>query len=84
MLTPGIQAMTFGRWIFVRRGCEHHEQLLAHEAVHVRQYAQLGWWRFLVAYLAAYVRGRRSGLGHWDAYRAIPFEREARREAGEE
>lgn len=70
--------------MFVRRGFETNPVLLAHEAEHVRQWQELGRWGFLRAYLGAYVRGRRAGLGHQGAYRAIPLEREARIAAGEE
>ncbi len=76
--------MTLGHFILVRRGYEHHAQLLAHEAEHVRQWQELGRFRFLREYLGAYLRGRRSGLGHMAAYRAIPLEQAARIAAGEE
>jgi hypothetical protein len=52
--------------------------LLAHELVHVRQYRQLGPWRFRWAYLREYLAGRVRRLGHLDAYRNISFERAAR------
>jgi hypothetical protein len=52
--------------------------LLAHELVHVRQYRDLGTWRFRRTYLWEYFRGRLGGLGHHQAYLNISFEREAR------
>lgn len=52
--------------------------LLAHELVHVRQYRELGAWRFRWAYLREYVAGRLRGLSHDAAYRNISFERTAR------
>jgi len=52
--------------------------LLAHELVHVRQYRDLGAWRFRWAYLREYVAGRLRRLGHEAAYRNISFERAAR------
>lgn len=52
--------------------------LLAHELVHVRQYRDLGTWRFRWAYLREYLAGRMRGLGHDAAYRNISFERAAR------
>ena len=82
VLTPGIVAMTVGRFVFLRRGHEADVGLLAHELVHVQQWREFGAPRFLVRYLGAYIRGRARGLGHWDAYRAIPFEVEARTRAG--
>jgi hypothetical protein len=81
-LTPGVVAMTLGRVILVRRGHETDAGLLAHELVHVEQWRTHGAVGFLRAYLGAYVRARRSGLGHWAAYRAIPFEAEARERSG--
>ena len=78
VLTPGVAGMTLGRWILIRRGHDHDRGLLAHELVHVRQWRELGPLRFLWRYLGAYVRGRLRGLGHREAYAAIPFEREAR------
>lgn len=77
-LTPGVLAMTLDRYVLVRRGHETNVELIAHELVHVQQWREQGRIGFLRAYLGDYVRGRRSGLGHWDAYRAISAEREAR------
>src|SRR3954465_14272753 len=82
VLKPGVAAMTIDRWILVRRGHEKSVGLLAHELVHVEQWRRLGVVRFLRAYVGAYLRGRRGGLGHWDAYRAIPCEAEARTRSG--
>jgi hypothetical protein len=39
--------------------------------------------RFLWRYLSGYLRGRFTGLSHQDAYRAIPFEVEARQLASQ-
>jgi len=77
-LTPGTLAMTLGRWILIRRGRELDRALLAHEMVHVRQWRERGAAGFLAAYVGEYLRERFRGLGHWDAYRAISFEAEAR------
>ena len=52
--------------------------LLAHELVHVRQYRDLGAWRFRWAYLREYLAGRLLKQGHAAAYRNISFERAAR------
>jgi Domain of unknown function (DUF4157) len=77
-LTPGVDAMTLDRWIFVRRGHEQDERLLTHELVHVRQWRERGVVRFLREYLGAYLAGHRRGLSHREAYLAIPLEQEAR------
>ncbi len=82
VLTPGIVAMTVGRFVFLRRGHEADLGLIAHELVHVQQWRERGAPRFLYRYVGAYIRSRATGLGHWDAYRAIPFESEARTRSG--
>jgi hypothetical protein len=82
VLTPGIVAITLGRFVLVQRGWEYSAALIGHELVHVEQWRKLGAIRFTLDYLGAYLRSRRAGLGHWDAYEAIPFEREARLRSG--
>lgn len=52
-------------------------RLLRHEAVHVRQWRELGVVGFLLQYVGAYLRWRLRGYGHWAAYRRIPLEVEA-------
>ncbi len=81
-LTRGVAAMTLGRLILLRRDHATDEALLAHELVHVRQWRELGAARFLWRYLGAYARNRVAGLGHQQAYEAIPLEVEARTLAG--
>lgn len=51
--------------------------LLVHEAVHVLQYQRQGTLAFLLEYSRGYLVGRLRGLGHDQAYRALPAEREA-------
>jgi len=82
LLTPGVSAMTLGSTILVRRDRADDPVLLHHELVHVRQWRERGVVGFLVPYVRDYLAGRRRGLGHWDAYLAIPAEVEARRLAG--
>ncbi len=77
-LTPGTAGMTLGRWILLRRGHDQDRELLAHEMVHVRQWRERGLVGFLVAYVGEYLGSRRRGMGHWDAYREISLEVEAR------
>jgi hypothetical protein len=57
--------------------------LVFHELVHVRQWRDLGVVRFSLRYLAEYLRGRRAGLTHQEAYLAISLEEEARRISGQ-
>jgi len=63
--------------VSVRAEAAGSDRLLRHEAVHVRQWRELGAVRFLVAYLGAYLRWRLRGCSHWGAYRRIPLEVEA-------
>lgn len=69
-------AITLGRRIYIAEG-HASDALLRHELVHVRQAGELGVIRFLWRYAAEYVRNRRRGMMHDDAYRAISFEAEA-------
>lgn len=78
---PGSAAITLGRLVIVRRRCAGDARLLRHELAHVRQWHELGVVGFLRRYLGAYLGGRRQGLSHRAAYRAIPLEVEAEAEA---
>ncbi len=57
--------------------------LLVHELAHIEQCRRDGPVRHSARYAVAYLAGRLRGLGHWDAYRAIPAEVEARAVAQE-
>lgn len=63
-------------------GREVSPALFQHEWVHVRQVREAGWLAFYLRYCAEYLRGRKRGLSHSQAYRAISFEEEAYREQG--
>ncbi len=54
------------------------QALLAHELVHVEQYARIGVRRFLWRYLREYFGNLLRLRSHKQAYRAISFEVEAR------
>jgi hypothetical protein len=81
----GAGAVTLGRRVFLspggwrryRQGGASGLALLAHEAVHVLQYRRYGFFGMLARYGRDYLRGRRAGLSHGEAYRAVGFEREA-------
>ena len=75
--------MTLPWGIYVRRDLLAGDrtalaQLVRHELVHVRQWQEMGLGKFLIRYLAEYLRHRSQGLGHQRAYEEISFEREAR------
>ena len=73
----GASGITIGSVVSVRRGKETSTRLLRHELVHVEQYRRYGVLGFLRRYLAAYLRWRLRGYGHWAAYRRIPLEASA-------
>ncbi len=78
--TAGV---TLGRRILVRPSLLGGERgrlarLILHELVHVGQWMDAGAARFLGRYLSGYLAGRLGGAGHREAYRAIPYEVEAR------
>lgn len=82
-LRSRASGITLGDEVYVRsdvadEGLEMPRQLLAHELTHVAQFRRAGFARFLARYVGAYLRGRARGLGDERAYRAIPYEREAR------
>lgn len=77
---PGADGITLGRLVIVSRRAARSsriDELLCHEAVHVRQFEAFGFAGFLVRYIGAYLRWRGRGYSHWAAYRRIPFEVEA-------
>lgn len=82
-LAPGTSGMTLGRFVLLTSDLDRSgtRELLAHELVHVRQYAEAGVVRFLATYLRDYLRGLRRLRNHRRAYLAIPAEVEARAEA---
>jgi len=80
---PGIQAMTIRNWIFVDPKIltgdrDRLSRLAIHELVHVRQWHEFGVVGFMRRYAVDYLRGRRRGLDHRDAYLNIGLEEEAR------
>ncbi len=81
VLSPGADAMTLGRVVLLRRGHTASRELLAHELVHVQQWARLGMVGFLRRYLSAYARNLVRLRSHRGAYLAIPLEVEARERA---
>jgi hypothetical protein len=80
VLSPGMAGMTLGRLILMLRDDERSGRrlLLAHELVHVEQYAELGTARFLWRYVREYLVNLCRLRSHREAYQAISFEAEAR------
>ena len=57
---------------------ERSGKLIVHELMHIEQWRRSGPIRHLGQYIADYARNRWKGSGHWEAYRAIRIEQEAR------
>jgi hypothetical protein len=64
----------------IRAGAEPQRsgKLLVHELMHIEQWRRLGAFRHVTQYSGDYLRGRFSRKGHWESYRAIRLEVEAR------
>lgn len=77
-LPPGARGMTLGRRMLLVRGHEGNRALVAHELVHVTQFAERGRLRFLSRYLLDYGRNLGRLRTHRQAYLAIPAEVDAR------
>ena len=79
-LPPGSDGLTVGRLILLLHDDDRsgRRALLAHELVHVEQYARLGIGRFLWRYVSEYARNLGRLRSHRQAYSAISFEVEAR------
>jgi hypothetical protein len=82
-LPPGADGVTIGTTVYVRPGFLDQPTLLAHELVHVRQYTELGFIRFLATYIGEYVQNRVRLRSHRSAYLAISLEKQARIETRE-
>jgi hypothetical protein len=82
-LPGGYAGLTLGRTIFLTDdvSTDGTSTLLAHELVHVQQWADQGLVGFGARYLGQFVRGLAKHRSWNEAYRNIDAERQARREA---
>ena len=81
----GYAGITVGRFIFLAKAipADGASTLMAHELVHVGQYAEIGVPRYIYTYLKSFFPGL-FRMRNWNqAYRAIPSEIEARNLSGE-
>jgi hypothetical protein len=74
-IMPTWLAITIRSWIFAWRNLDEAE--LAHELVHVRQWREHGFIRYIRRYMSESTRAKRAG---GDRYRENRFEVEARDE----
>ncbi len=77
-----VKGMALWPFILVQRG-NPSARLLNHERIHHRQQLELLLLPFYVWYILEYAYHRWRGFDHYDAYRAIRFEREAYRHEGD-
>lgn len=82
LLLNRAKAITFGKRIFFARGILNDSTLtgitlIAHELVHVRQYQETGFLKFLYRYIRDYLQSRIKGKDHNSAYYNVGFEQEA-------
>jgi hypothetical protein len=77
LLRRDVVALTIGRRVWISSRARDLQTLIRHELVHVRQMEEAGVLRFLWRYVRHYVRNRRRGMRHHEAYLAIPYEVEA-------
>ena len=84
VLPPGAAGMTSGRFVLLAADEpeDGSSQLIAHELVHVEQFAAHGRVKFGLRYFAAYARNLVRYRSHQAAYRNIPFEHHAYARAG--
>jgi hypothetical protein len=76
----GYDGMTLGYHVLLARpvGDDGQSALLAHELVHVRQWAEDGRIRFSTRYVLSFLRGLASHKRWGPAYRSVDAEVEAR------
>lgn len=89
----GIAAVALPGGVFVqpavmerfRTGAEPERsgRLIVHELMHIEQWRRLGAFRHVTQYVGDYLRNRFQGLSHWEAYRGIRLEQEARNAASQ-
>lgn len=72
-IAPFVFYKTFPHWYNEK----HIAEFWNHEGIHIKQQYELFIIGFYVLYLYYYIKNRRSGMDHDEAYRKIPFEMEA-------
>lgn len=73
----GVDAMTFGNTIYIDPARAGNLSLLAHEIQHSTQYAKNGFAGFLFNYGTSWAGNMLGGMNFDDAYKNIPYERDA-------
>ena len=80
----GHTGLTLGRIVLyvpqrlARKSLRDRNRFWEHELEHTRQFRKYGFFRFLYLYTRNYLRLRRRGFNHRQAYRGNAFEAQAR------
>jgi hypothetical protein len=69
-------ALSLGLVVLINKDY-YSEDLISHEAIHVRQYIELLFVGFIILYFAFWIKGMLTGLDSYESYKNIPFEKEA-------
>lgn len=64
-------------FVWISRAARDREEVVNHEKIHFYQQVELFFIVHWILYGWYYFEGRRKGFSHHEAYRRIPFEREA-------
>ncbi len=82
-LPNGADGLALATFVFVKDDIDPTEArtLIAHELVHVRQWAEYGVIGFAYRYVRDYLKNLVRLRNHYQAYLDIPFEIEARQQA---
>ena len=75
----GFRAINLFGVLFVRKGCESNSVTLQHEAIHTAQMKEMLYLFFYLAYVVEWLYYLCRLKDRMKAYRAISFEREARK-----
>jgi hypothetical protein len=71
-----VDAMTVWKWVLYSNKSPS-PVLVNHERIHLEQIKRDGVIKFYWKYLFDYLRNRKLGMNHEDAYMSIPYEIEA-------
>ena len=72
-----VSAITLAPFIIANDNIEEYPRWLNHEQIHVEQQVEMLVVPFYLLYGLFYLKNRLKGMDSFDAYRQIPFEREA-------
>jgi len=83
----GVNGVTTPWGVYIAEGVEWESdrgrRLIRHEMEHVAQFVRYGTVRFMYLYSREYLRNRRAGMKHQQAYFNVSYEAQARQAARE-